>query len=392
MTAAAPPTDPPMVDAEPDAPPAAAIAYARAGGLLTIDLDAIAENWRRLRDTLKPGAQCAGVVKADGYGCGAIPVAKRLFAEGCRVFFVARAEEGFALKPHLPDAAVCILDGLLPGLASDYAAARVVPVLSDAAQVEAWTTYCAANEDRPPAIVHVDTGMNRLGLPVPEALALAEEDGAFEAFSDVLLMSHLIISEEADNPINAAQLKTFQRLRAAFPEAKASLANSSGIFLGPHYHFDLARPGYALYGGNPTPGKPNPMRHAVQLLARVLQVRTVASAGTVGYGATARIGAGGRVATIAVGYADGYLRSLSNRGEAWIGPHRAPIIGRVSMDLVTLDVSSVPPEACRIGDFAELIGAHVGVDDVADRAGTNGYEILTGLGPRYQRAYLGEAE
>jgi alanine racemase len=364
----------------------------RAGAWLTIDLDAIAENWRRLRDALKPGAKCAGVVKADGYGCGAVKVAKRLFAEGCRVFFVARPAEGFALKPHLPDAEVCILDGLVPGLAEDYAAAGLVPVLSDAAQVEAWTAYCAANELRPPAIVHVDTGMNRLGLEPDEALALAEEPGAFDAFSDVLMMSHLVVSEESENPINAAQLELFQRIRTAFPRAKASLANSSGIFLGPSHHFDLVRPGYALYGGNPTPGRPNPMRPAVQLLARVLQVRTVDSPATVGYGATARVGAGGRIATIAVGYADGYLRSLSNRGEAWIGPHRVPIIGRVSMDLVTLDISSVPPEACRVGDFAELIGPNVGVDDVAERAGTNGYEILTSLGPRYHRSYLGEAE
>jgi alanine racemase len=319
-------------------------------------------------------------------------VAKRLFAEGCRVFFVARPEEGFRLKPHLPDAAVCVLDGLLPELAEDYAAAGVVPVLNDAAQVEAWATYCAAVEARMPAIVHVDTGMNRLGLSMREALALAEEDGAFDAFDDVLVMSHLVVSEEPENPVNAAQLAACRRLRAAFPAAKTSLANSSGIFLGADYHFDLVRPGHALYGGNPTLGRPNPMRHAVQLLARVLQVRAVDSPGTVGYGATARIGAGGRIATIAVGYADGYLRSLSNRGEAWIGPHRVPIIGRVSMDLVTLDISSVPQEACKVGDFADLIGAHIGVDDVAERAGTNGYEILTSLGPRYHRAYLGEAE
>lgn len=380
MTAARPATEPPAVCAE------------RAGAWLTIDLDAIAENWRALRDRLAPDAACAGVVKADGYGCGAIPVARRLFAEGCRVFFVARPEEGFRLKPHLPEAAVCVLDGLLPELAEDYAEAGLVPVLSDAAQVEAWATYCAATGRRGPAIVHVDTGMNRLGLSPREALALAAEADALAMFDDVLVMSHLVVSEEPENPINAAQLAAFRRVRAAFPGAKASLANSSGIFLGADYHFDLARPGYALYGGNPTPGKPNPMRPAVQLLARVLQVREVDSAGTVGYGATARIGAGGRVATIAVGYADGYLRSLSNRGEAWIGPHRVPIIGRVSMDLVTLDLSSVPHDACRVGDFAELIGSHVGVDDVAGRAGTNGYEILTRLGPRFHRAYLGEAE
>lgn len=364
----------------------------RAGALLTIDLDAIAENYRRLRALLKPGAQCAGVVKADGYGCGAAKVAKRLYAEGCRVFFVARANEGFALKPHLPEAEVCVLDGLLPGIVNDYAAAGVTPVLNDAGQVEAWTSYCAANEYRPPVIVHVDTGMNRLGLSEAEAMALADEDDALRAFSDVLVMSHLVVSEEPENPINAAQFTAYERVRQRFPKAKSSLANSSGIFLGHAYHFDLARPGYALYGGNPTPGKPNPMRHAVQLLARVIAVREVDKAETVGYGATARIGAGGRIATIAVGYADGYLRSLSNRGEAWIGPHRVPIIGRVSMDLVTLDVSSVPPEACQIGDFAELIGANAPVDEIADRAGTNGYEILTRLGPRYHRSYLGEAE
>lgn len=364
----------------------------RAGALLTIDLDALAENYRRLGAVLRPGAQCAGVVKADGYGCGAVKVAKRLFAEGCRVFFVARAAEGFALKPHLPDAEVCVLDGLLPGMAPDYAEAGVVPVLNDPGQVEAWTTYCAANEYSPPVILHIDTGMNRLGMSVAEAETIADEPGALRAFADVLVMSHLVISEAPRHRANAAQLAAFRRIRARFPNAKASLANSSGVFLPQDFHFDLARPGYALYGGNPTPGKPNPMRGAVQLLARILQVREVASPGTVGYGATAPIGAGGRIATIAVGYADGYLRSLSNRGEAWIGPHRAPLIGRVSMDLVTLDVSSVPPGACQVGDFAELIGEHVGIDDVAERAGTNGYEILTSLGPRYRRTYLGEAD
>lgn len=365
----------------------------RAGALLTIDLDAIAENYRRLNARLAPGAQCAGLVKADGYGCGAIPVAKRLFAEGCRVFFVARPDEGFALKPHVPGAEVCVLDGLLPGLVGDYAEAGITPVLNDAGQVEAWTAYCAANEVSPPVVIHVDTGMNRLGLSEADAMALADEDDdALRAFSDVLVMSHLVVSEEPENPINAQQLAAFERVRKRFPKAKASLANCSGIFLGPDYHFDLARPGYALYGGNPTPGKPNPMRHAVQLLARVIAVREVDKAGTVGYGATARIGAGGRIATIAVGYADGYLRSLSNRGEAFIGPHRVPIIGRVSMDLVTLDVSSVPPDLCQVGAFAELIGPNLPVDDVADRAATNGYEVLTRLGPRYHRSYLGEAE
>jgi len=384
-----------MTSADPVPDPAGdagrAGAVERAGALLTVDLDAVAENYRRLGAALRPGAHCAGVVKADGYGCGAAAVAKRLFAAGCRVFFVARADEGFALKPHLPEAEVCVLDGLLPGLAVDYAEAGIVPVLNDPGQVEAWTSYCYANEIRVPVIIHVDTGMNRLGMSAEEALAIADEPGSLRAFTDVLMMSHLVASEEPSHPVNPRQLAAFRAVRARFPQAKASLANSSGVFLGADYHFDLVRPGHALYGGNPTPGKANPMHPVVQLLARVLQVREVDSPGTVGYGATARVGAGARIATIAVGYADGYLRSLSNRGEAWIGPHRVPVIGRVSMDMVTLDVSSVPPEACRAGDFAELIGPHIGVDDVAERAGTNGYEILTSLGPRYARSYLGEA-
>lgn len=363
-----------------------------AAALLTIDLDAIAENYRRLRARLRAGTACAGVVKANGYGLGAIPVARRLRAEGCGIFFVAHAEEAIALKPHVGDAAVCVLNGLAPGAAADYAAHAIVPVLNDPGQVEAWAAYCVAQDLRPPAIIHIDTGMTRLGLDLADALALADEPDDLAAFDDVMVMSHLILSEEPETPYNREQLDRFALLRARFPKAKASLANSSGIFLGPDYHYDLVRPGYALYGGNPTPALPNPMLPAVQLLARIVQVREVDSPRTVGYGAAARVGPGARIATIAAGYADGFLRSLSNRGEAIVGDRRVPIIGRVSMDLVTLDVSAVPPEQCRVGDLAELIGTGIGVDEVGARAGTNGYEILTSLGPRYRRHYLGNIE
>jgi alanine racemase len=360
-----------------------------AGAILTIDLDAVAENYRRLKQRLAPGVACAGVVKANGYGLGAAEVAQRLHAEGCRVFFVAQAQEALAIRPLLPEATIAVLAGLMPGSAEDFAVHDIVPVLNDPDQVHAWAAYCAANDPARLAIVQVDTGMTRLGLEVADALALAGEQGYFSAFSDVLVMSHLVISEEPENPINAEQLARFRAVRARFGFAKASFANSSGIFLGADYHFDLARPGYALYGGNPQPGKPNPMRHTVQLLARIIQVREVSTPRTVGYGATARVPKGARIATIAVGYADGYLRSFSNQGEAWIGGRRVPVVGRVSMDLVTLDVSSVPPAACQVGDLVELLGEHASVDEVAERAGTNGYEILTSLGARYRRAYVG---
>ncbi len=363
----------------------------RASAILTIDLDANAENYRRLRARLRDGAQCAAVVKADGYGLGALAVARTLHAEGARVFFVAQFDEGVALRPHLPDAAICVLDGLMAGGAADFAAHDLLPVLNDPGQVEAWTAYCAASEPRRIAVIHVDTGMTRLGLESRDALALTEEPGAFAAFSDVLLMSHLVATEEPANPINAEQLHRFKSLVPRFAGARASFVNSSGIFLGPDYHFDLARPGYALYGGNPTPSAPSPMRHAVQLLARILQVRDIDSPRTVGYGATARAAAGARIATIAIGYADGFLRSLTNSGHAWLGPHRVPVLGRVSMDLVTLDVSSIPETACTAGEFVELIGERMSIDEVADLAGTNGYEVLTRLGRRFVRCYLGGA-
>ncbi len=363
-----------------------------AGAILTVDLDAVAENYRRLKQRLAPGTACAGVVKANGYGLGAAQVARRLHAEGCRVFFVAQAEEAVALRPLLPDATIAVLAGLMPGSAEDFAAQDIVPVLNDPDQVHAWTAYCAANDPARIAIVHVDTGMTRLGLDVADALAVAGEQGYFSHFSDVMVMSHLVVSEEPDNPINAAQLAEFKSLRQRFGFAKASFANSSGIFLGADYHFDLARPGYALYGGNPTPGQPNPMQRTVQLLARVLQVRDIATPRAVGYGATASVAKGARIATIASGYADGYLRSLSNRGKVWIGAHAVPVVGRVSMDLITIDVSSVPREACQVGDFVELLGGHCSIDDLAELAGTNGYEILTSLGARYQRAYIGDVE
>jgi alanine racemase len=365
---------------------APAPAAALAGAILTVDLDAVAENYRRLKARLG-GAECAAVVKADGYGLGAVPVARRLVRAdaGCRRFFVARFAEAAALKPHVPDATVYVLDGLLPGAAADYAAADVVPVLNDRGQVEEWARWCRA-QGRRPAAVQFDTGMTRLGLDAGEAEAGGP---ALAACADMLVMSHLVSSEIPDDPLNARQLAAFTAIRARLPAGRASLANSSGLFLPAAFHFDLGRPGYALYGGNPTPGRPNPMAPVVTLETRILQVRDVGDNRTVGYNATARVGPGTCIATVAVGYADGYLRSLSSRGRMRLAGRDVPVIGRVSMDLVTLDVTAVPPEAARPGALVEAIGPALTVDDVADAGGTNGYEILTSLGPRYRRVYRG---
>ncbi|WP_431859981.1 alanine racemase [Azospirillum sp.] len=364
---------------------------ALAGALLTIDLDAVAANWTLLRDRVGGPARCAAVVKADAYGLGAARVAPALFAAGCRTFVVAQLEEAVALRAVLPpDADILSLGGLPPGGAAVFAAHGVTPVLNHLGDIEAWTAFCRGRGEALPAAVHIDTGMNRLGLGPDELDRLAEQPERLAGMTVRLWMTHLACAE-ADTPMNAQQLGRFRMAVARLPAAPASIANSSGIFLGPAYHFDLARPGCALYGVNPTPATANPMRQTVRLDARVLQVRSVDTAMTVGYGATHRVAGKGKIATIAVGYADGYPRTLSGRGHVFVGGVPAPVVGRISMDLITVDVTALPESALAPGALVELIGPNRPVDTVADEAGTIGYEILTSLGRRYHRVYAGGA-
>jgi alanine racemase len=354
--------------------------------LLTVDLSALVANWRALAARAAP-AQCAGVLKADGYGLGAGAAGRALYRAGCRIFFVARLAEAIELRDYVgEDARICVLDGLMPGEADLYRRRALTPVLNDPGQIGAWVDAARAAGDRFDAIVHFDTGMSRLGLTPAEAASLAADQSALEPLRLVYVMSHLVSSEEPENPINGEQLKRFREIRAAFPNAKASLANSSAVFLGADYAFDLVRPGCAVYGINPTPGRPNPMACVATLQARIVQVREIDRPQTVGYGATWSATRPTRVATVACGYADGWLRALSGRGAASIGGVQVPFIGRVSMDLITLDISAAP--AARTGAMVELMGPHIPVDAVADAAGTNGYEVLTRLGKRFARAYL----
>jgi alanine racemase len=360
---------------------------ARAGSVLDIDLTAIAENWRRLGARLAPPARAAAVVKADAYGLGMAQVAPVLAAAGCSLFFVATLDEGLALRRLLPTAEIAVFDGLLPNTGGDFVEARLIPVLNDLSQIAAWR---GATDTRAlPAIIHVDTGMSRLGLAPADVTQLRESPQLLAGLDLRAVMSHLACADEPAQPLNAQQLATFRGARAALPRAPASLAASSGIFLGADYHFDFARPGVALYGANPLPGHPNPMAQVVRLKGRILQVRDVDSATTVGYGAAHRMERAGRIATVAVGYADGWLRSSSHRGYATISGQRVPVIGRISMDLMTLDVTGIDPAATRPGDFVDLIDEQHGVDDVAAAAGTIAYEILTALGRRHHRVYRG---
>jgi alanine racemase len=360
----------------------------RAGAILEIDLAGITANWRFLARQVRP-SRCAAVVKADAYGLGAGWVAPALAAVGCRRFFVATIEEGIALRSVLPEATeIAVFNGLPPRCAEDFAEFRLIPVLNDPGQIADWRSAAAPNGERP-AMLHLDTGMARLGLTI----------GEFDKHVDELLqpgpirwralISHLACSDELRNPLNEIQLRRFAAARGRLPHISASLAASSGIFLGPAFHYDFVRPGAALYGVNPQPGCPNPMHQVVQLKGRIVQIREVDRGQSVGYGASHVMDAPGRLATVAVGYADGWLRSMSQRGSGRIGGRRVPLLGRVSMDLVVFDISDVDPALVQPGGFIELLREDYGVDAAAADADTISYEILTALGRRYHRIYRG---
>ncbi len=361
------------------------------GAVLTIDLNAIVANWLLLRGMLA-GAECAAVVKADAYGLGADRVAPALARAGCKTFFVAHVGEGVAVRRVLPNATIHVLNGPVPGSGKTLIDHQLVPVLNSLGDIESWGDLARTHGAPLTADVHIDTGMARLGLPPDETETLIREPERLDGIKLTFLMSHLACADEADHPLNHQQLTDFLRVRQPFKDVHASFANSSGIFLGPEYHFDLARPGVALYGVGPRPGETNPMAQVVRLQGKILQVRDIDRPQTVGYGASHRVVRRGRVATVGVGYADGYLRSLSNSGNGYIEDIRVPIVGRVSMDLITLDVSDVPVDAACPGALVDLIGPHNPVDTVAAEAGTIGYEILTGLGSRYHRVYLDSAD
>jgi alanine racemase len=352
---------------------------------LTVDLGRIAGNFRLLQSRA-PKSRIGAVVKADAYGLGLDAIAPALFACGCRDFFVADAEEGLALRRLLADAPIFVLNGPAPESLSDFARRRLIPVLNDLRQIELWAGFARGNANLPAAL-HVDTGMTRLGLPAPELEVLAREPERLGGLTLACIMSHLACADETSNPINARQLADFRAALARLPRAPASLANSAGVFLGPDYQFDLVRAGGALYGLAPLEARPNPMAQVLRLQAPILQVRDVDSPMTVGYGASFHVAKRGRIATIPVGYADGFLRSLSNKGSAFLGGIRIPVVGIVSMDLTTLDVSAVPESVARPGAAVELIGDSHTVDDMAEEAGSIGHAVLAGFGRRIVRRY-----
>ena len=330
------------------------------------------------------------MVKADGYGTGISQTGEALARAGCRTFFVATIDEGVELRIAIgATSKIYVLNGLMgDDTVKDFVEYCLSPVLNSPGDISVWAEH-GRTAGGASAVLALDTGMRRLGLTPPEAATAARHAGTLDGIVVDYVMSHLACAEDAGHPMNRQQRRLFDELRAAFPPAPASLANSGGIFLGPEFHYDLCRPGAALYGVSRSTGAPKNMKQVVGLKGKILQVRVVDSESTVGYGATQSVPAGSRLATVAAGYADGYLRSLGNHGHGYAAGVKVPVVGRVSMDLITFDISAVPPHAIGTGDDIDMICEQHTVDDLAEEAGTIGYEILTALGRRYARHYIG---
>lgn len=375
--------------------------FESAGLRLTVDLSALAQNWQDMaRRSGK--ARASAVVKADAYGMGIEDAGETLYLAGARDFFVATVDEGVTLRLYAPDARIFVLSGIWPGTERRFFENDLVPVISSEEQLAFWMAVLSDYGDYPCAL-HVDTGFNRLGLHVDEALALADDVSRPASFAPVLVMSHLACGDDQLSPMNKQQLESFRKVTAAYEGIESSLAASAGIFLGDNYHFDLTRPGIALYGGEAVNGMTNPMRPVATAEARVIQVKTVRAGESVSYGRALKLTRDSRLAIVAAGYADGYMRSQSSGGvplrnalpqggQGFFEGYRVPVAGRITMDLTIFDVTDLPDNLIRAGDYVELFGKNIPVDEAARAAGTIGYEMLTSVGLRHERKYIADDE
>jgi alanine racemase len=373
------------------------VASELAGGRLAIDLAALVDNWRKLA-TRSVSARSGAVVKADAYGLGLGPVVEALYGAGCRDFFVAQPQEGVDVRRSAPDARIYVITGAFKGSEGAFTAHRLIPLISSPSQLTVWVDAAQQAGAARPFGLHVDTGMNRSGLTLVEALAASAGLDALKSAGLSLIMSHFACADAPDHPMNARQFESFQKVRAAFSGIESSLANSAGILTGLAKGTDLTRPGIALYGGEAVNGIANPMKPVVTAEARIIQVRTAKQGETVSYGATVKLERDTKIAVAAIGYADGFHRAGGSgvalrqtglpAGAGAIGGHRVPILGRVTMDFTMFDVTDVPDSVLRDNEWIELFGPSIPLDDVARSAGTIGYELLTSLGHRYHRAYV----
>ena len=364
----------------------------RAGAVLTIDLNSISANYRFLRNLAAP-AKCGAVVKCDAYGLGLKPIAKTLAEEGCNIFFVATPDEAFELHTELKKFERKFSIYMLNGLGShgiEVCNQYISPVLNSLKDIEIWSAYCSKTVSAHPAIVNFDTGISRLGLDKTETVKVLNDHSLLGSISIAYVMSHLACADEPEHPLNLQQNQKFKNIIDNLcGRHLSSLSNSAGLFLGKDYHFDMVRPGAAIYGIGCTSSDRKNLNPAITLKGEILQTRIIDRDSTVGYGAEGVVKKSSRIATVSLGYGDGLFRQLGNKGYGFIEGHRVPIIGRVSMDLVTINVTDLPETKCYAGKMVEFIGVHQSVDELAENAGTIAYEIITAFGNRLFRKYVG---
>jgi len=350
-------------------------------GVLSINLGAVASNYRTLSSHLKSGS-IAAVLKADAYGLGLVPVGQTLASAGCQNFFVAHLEEALELRSHLNHANIYVLSGVLKGTESDFRHHNITPVLNDYEMTERW-----ANQPHTasiPAVLHVDTGMNRNGFDGPDLKHLLQNASLLERLDVKYLMSHLACAPDPSHPLNTQQRETFEQLRRLFPGLKGSLADTAGLYLGPEYHYDLTRSGKGIVGMYEAPTGPK-LQNVATFQARVIQIREAKKGETVGYNANVTLEKDTRLAVLGVGFADGLDRRLSHGGSVMLGGHKAPIVGTLSMDYTVVDISHAP--SVQVGDWAEVFGDALSIQDVAHQIQTISREISTRLGKRLLRVY-----
>ncbi len=355
---------------------------------LEIDIDSIIHNYQLINNKVG-NTECAAVLKADAYGMGASVIAKALDKAGCSTFFVATIDEGIELRACFSknENQIAVLSGLLEGSEDIFYRNKLTPVLNDAEQIKKWASYNQQKKISAPSILHIDTGMNRLGLTISEFYDIIKKKTELKELNVGWIMSHLACGDQPRDIMNEKQLSVFLNAKKEFPNVKASLANSAGVFLGQSYHLEMVRPGIALYGSGSGSIPSKPLKQAIKLYSRILQIRTLTTGAPVGYGASYRVSKATRVATVGIGYADGYLRSLSNCSWVFFNGVRLPVIGRISMDYITVDITQIASEKIKTGDFIEIIGDKFTLDDLATVANTVPHELLTRLGTRHHRIY-----
>ncbi len=362
------------------------------GAEVIVDLAAIVANYRTLKAVA--GSALGAVVKADGYGLGAMEIARALQAGGCEDVFVAHLFEATALRPHLaPATRLYVLHGLWPGLEAEAVEAGVIPVLNSLDQVRAWSGAARRLGRRLPAVLQADTGMSRTGLAAEEVVQLERESAELAALDLRYLMTHLACAETPAAAANLGQLARFEDVRRRLPPMRTSIANSAAAVGDWAPRSDLARVGIGLFGVDPIPGRARNLRlaglrAAVTIRARVIQLRRVEAGAGVGYGHRYVAGAPRVLATLAIGYADGWPRGLDDRGAAYLGDQRLPVVGRVSMDSCVIDATDVAPGRLEPGDWVDLVGPRQTLQQVAEAAGTIPYDLLVSLGRRVARRYV----